>query len=100
MDDMTRITILLLYLRTPYIMDEFAHPLRRSTQEALDKLTNPNRQAVLSNSAWYTSGIDFWFGIELFEAWWKVANIFQFLCAGSGSLCKIPRTFGKAQASR
>jgi len=48
-------------------MDGFAHPPRRSTQEALDKLTNPNRQAVLTNSPWYTSGIDFWFGIELLK---------------------------------
>ena len=43
-------------------MEGFAYPPRQSTQEALDKLTNPNRQAVLTNSPWYTSGIDFWFG--------------------------------------
>src|ERR1700722_2326655 len=47
------------------MMDRFAHLPHRSTQEALDMLTNPNRQAILTNSPWYTSGIDFWFGIEL-----------------------------------
>jgi hypothetical protein len=43
-------------------MDVLTQPSRKhATHEALENLTNSNRQAVLSNSPWYTPGIDFWF---------------------------------------
>src|SRR5215469_16364113 len=76
-------------------MDGFANPSRRSTQEALDKLTNANRQGVLSNSPWYTSGIDFWFAWNHLRLGGRSLIYFSFYAPAQEACVKSRERLGK-----